>query len=448
MPPKSSRSELPTPLARRVFHSSGRPLPLSVLVSIAIQGLNAVTGVLLARALGPSGRGELTAAFLWPWILALVVSFGVMEAATYRTAKAPEAAGVVLGTSLVIAAGQSLIAIAVGAGLIPLVLSGHDSSVVWAGLAFLSHIPFYLAGAYAGYVLNGIDEFRVFQAYRFGLTAVAAVGIVALAAVGSLSVTLAIAAYVFAHAVVAVATVWAALVRIGRPSVDRAVGRELLSFGVKSHSSTVPTLLNQRLDQLVVSVVLSSTSLGLYAVAVTLSSLTSAVGASVLLVALPAVARGRSDPQRLEISRRYVSGALLISTVVTAPLVVFAPQLIELFFGSDFRSAGDVSRIVLVATVALATGRALNAALKGVNRPLDAGIAELGALGITVIALAALLPAFGLIGAGLASLLAYTASTVWMARKLRRALGARRTVDLFIPERSLLSLRRTGSGQQ
>jgi enterobacterial common antigen flippase len=80
------------------------------------------------------------------------------------------------------------------------------------------------------------------------------------------------------------------------------------------------------------------------------------------------------------------------------------------------------ARILIVGAVALSTGRALAGVLKGVGRPLDAGLADGAALVVTAVGLAVLLPAFGLVGAAAASVLAYTASAALMLRLAARAL--------------------------
>jgi O-antigen/teichoic acid export membrane protein len=70
----------------------------------------------------------------------------------------------------------------------------------------------------------------------------------------------------------------------------------------------------------------------------------------------------------------------------------------------------------------LATSRVIGTALKAINRPLDAGVAELVGLAVTAVSLAILLPLLGLMGAGLASVLAYAATMSWVAWKAMRAL--------------------------
>jgi O-antigen/teichoic acid export membrane protein len=138
---------------------------------------------------------------------------------------------------------------------------------------------------------------------------------------------------------------------------------------------------------------------------------------------LPAVARLAPGDERTAAARRFIAFTLLISAVLTIPFILFTGRLVTLFFGQSFNGATNVCRVLLVAAVVLSTTRAVAAILKAINRPLDAGIAETLALAVTVAALAALLPTMGIMGAGVASLLAYLVSFGFSIRQAARALG-------------------------
>ena len=232
-----------------------------------------------------------------------------------------------------------------------------------------------------------------------------------------------------------------------RLAFDRDVAGKLLGYGLRSHVSTASTNLNQRLDQLVISVFLAPAALGNYVVAVTLSSFTVLVGHSVGMSALPLVARHEPGPDRTAAARRLVRMTLVLSLLVTIPLLAFTSTFITTFFGEDFRGATDVCRVLLVASVVYSTGRALDAVLKGVGRPLDAGNAEVAALLVTIAGLATLLPALGLMGAGITSLVAYFVATAWMARMAGRRLDVTVT-SLLTPTREEVRLlvQRTRAG--
>src|SRR6266508_5481689 len=104
---------------------SGRPLTASLGASLAVQALNVMTGVLLARALGPAGRGELTAVMLWPTLLAAVGSLGMAEAVTYHLAGRAFAPDRVVGAGLAVALAQSAVLLATSAAVVSVALAHY-----------------------------------------------------------------------------------------------------------------------------------------------------------------------------------------------------------------------------------------------------------------------------------------------------------------------------------
>lgn len=411
-----------------------RPLTASFSVSLAIQAANVVTGIILARTLGPHDRGALAAVILWPSLLATVGSLGLPEAVTYYAARAGARHKTLLGTSLAIASVESVAMVLIGILLIPVVLGHLGAGTVRLALIFLAFVPINLFTLALMGILNGLQRFTAFHALRAIVVLVAAAAVVALAAAGSLRPATAALAYLGANA----ATLLAATILLVREGelgfcVSRRTAKDLLSFGLRSQTSGVSSILNERLDQLVISTVLAPAKLGLYVVAVTLTSLISLVGSSVAMVALPVLARLRSAPEQIAPARRLIALTLGLSTLVAVPMTVFAPQLVELFFGRSFRAAEGPARILLVAAVLLSTSRALGAILKALGRPLQAGLADAIALVVTVTTLAALLPLLGLVGAAVSSLLAYGVSLAWMVDRAARALGVR-PLQLFLSE--------------
>jgi O-antigen/teichoic acid export membrane protein len=208
-----------------------------------------------------------------------------------------------------------------------------------------------------------------------------------------------------------------------RPRFDREFAGGLFGFAVRSHTSNVSSLFNERLDQLVISVFLAPAQLGLYVIAVTLTSLTNLVGQSVSMIALPMVTAEQAGPARAAMVRRYVRLTLLVATALTVPVVVLTPALIDAFFGHAYAPAATVTRVLLVAAVVLTTTRLVQSTLKAAGRPLEAGISEFVALGATLASLAILVPWLGILGAGIASLLAYSVRAAWTANRAANALG-------------------------
>lgn len=413
--------------------ATARSLGLSFGVSLAIQVLNVVTGVLLARALGPEGRGELVAVVLWPSVVAALGSLGVSEAVTFHAARGTLGLGALVGTTVALTAAQSALLVGIGAVAIPLALSSHDPTVVDTAYLYLAFVPLNLLTLGLLGVLNGLHRFRAFHTLRLLVIGASTVALISLWAAGELTVRNAAFAYLAANAATLVATAAAvARGRVGSLSVSRPLLGELLRFGAKSHTSNVSALLNERLDQLVISIFLAPARLGLYVVAVTVTSLTTLIGSSVSLVALPTIARARDDEERRRLACRLTRLTVVASVAITVPLLVLAPTLIELVFGAGFRSAGDAARVLLAAAILLSVSRVLGAVLKAANRPLDAGVAEALSLVATTAALAVLLPWLGILGAAIASLIAYGVGIAWYARRAARALDTS-VLSLLLP---------------
>jgi O-antigen/teichoic acid export membrane protein len=431
-------TQLRTLLGTAASAGDRRPLSLSFASSGAIQALNVVTGVLLARALGPAGRGEFAAVMLWPGLFATVGALGVGEAITYHAARGTSAPGTLVGSALALGAAQATVLTAGAAVTIGRVLGHQGADARAAAQVYLAYIPLSFLCTYLLSVLGGLRRFAAFQALRALVIALTALGLVALAAAGTLAVRTAVLVYLGANLVTALAAVVALRLWKLRLEVDPGLVRGLLSFGARSHGGNVASMLNERLDQLVMSVFLPPVSLGLYVVAVTMTSVTGLVGGSAATVALPSVASADSAGERVRQARHLVGVTLLASVAVTVPVIAALPWLIRTFFGDAYAAAAGPGRVLLLAAVALSAGRVLGALLRAVGRPLDAGLAELFALVATVLGLVLLLPALGLAGAAFTSLGAYLLSSGWMAGRVARALGVS-PARLLLPGREARS---------
>lgn len=400
-----------------------RVLGASFVVSALIQVFNIGTGVILARTLGPAGRGALAAALLWPMLFGAIALVGVMEAATYHAARNTAPVGTLVGSGLVLVAAQAIVFSALCAAVLPVALGQQSHGALQAGFVYLAYIPINVTGLFLAGVLNGQRRYASFQTVRITVIVLTAVLIIALWVLGVLTVLHAVMVYIAASGLTTLLA-WLITVRdVERLRFSRAVARELFRYGIRSHASTVSAQFNERLDQLVISVFLTSSSLGIYVIAVTMTSATYLVGNSVAYVALPEIARLSPGEPRTRLARRFLQLTLLCSALVSLPVVLFPKPLIDFFFGHAFTSSAVIARVLVIAVVVLGANRVLEAILRAVGRPLDAGIAEFIALGATFVGLAVLLPLLGLMGAAAASLLAYSVSSAWMLRRASITLG-------------------------
>ena len=164
-----------------IRRQAARPVASSLAATAFIQLLGVLTGVLLARALGPSGRGALAAVVLWPTMLWTVGGLGVVDSVTFVSARqtAPERS--IVSTSLALAVVQSVVLILIGLVLVPIVLARQEASVVRDCMIFLASIPTSLVALYLASVLNGTHRFVAFDMVWVAVFVGDAVGLVILA---------------------------------------------------------------------------------------------------------------------------------------------------------------------------------------------------------------------------------------------------------------------------
>jgi len=225
---------------------------------------------------------------------------------------------------------------------------------------------------------------------------------------------------------------WSRLARRGffrdaeHPSKDLA--REIAGYGLRAQTGGVITLLNLRLDFILLSLLTGPGVLGVYAIASRFAELVRIPGMSLTYVLYPRFARaGRA--RATESARRVVVKAGLLTAATVAPLWVGAALVIPAFYGSEFEPAVLPARIILLGLVLNGVGAVVTAFLYGIGRPGLNSVAMGVGLVATVALDLALIPAFHASGAAVASAVAYALSSlvlVWfLVRESRsdRAVG-------------------------
>lgn len=418
--------------------SAGRAIKSNLRASLILQFLNVISGIELARGLGLTGRGELAAAMLWPTVIGAIATLGLEESMTYHVARERRNAGRLLGSALMLCAIQATVFTVLTLIAVPLALHRHDDATITAGLIYSGYVGIAIFALALNGTLNGLHRYGSYNAARMSIGFALVGAQTVLLIIGEFSLGVLIPAFMGCY--VACMLFDIALVRRANPGkleADRQLARRIFAYGIRSSTSTTGAFLNQRLDQLVISIFLTSAELGLYVVAITFTLFTPMLGGSIAVAALPNLARLHDPAERAQLARRLVSLTLVASIVVSLPIIALAPQLIELFFGEEYSAGVNITRLTAIASIAYATTRALEAVLRGIGRPLAAGLAEFVALGATVVGLATLLPLIGLIGAAWASLLAYSTAGAWMAWRISSLVDVP-VWQLLIPDREAI----------
>src|SRR5437667_12133073 len=138
----------------------------------------------------------------------------------------------------------------------------------------------------------------------------------------------------------------------------------LLSLGLKTRLSEVTVFVNQRADQLLLSVFVSPRPLGLYVVSVTVTSLVGVFPRAIGLVTY-ATGSNASPSDAGRIISRSLRASLLWLGAGWSLLFVIVPSLIPLAFVRAFAGPVLACRILLPLIVGLGLGHALYAVARG-----------------------------------------------------------------------------------
>lgn len=384
-----------------------RHIFITFMSNIGMTLLGLLTGVLLARTLGPTGRGLMTTVLIWPTMLVWAggLSFGYGN--IYYGAAEPESrkrlfansvyVSLVLGTAVGVAAAFIL------PHFLRLTLPQH--LLLTVSLCTLS------VGIWSDYAVSILQSARLFKHLAIVRTAspfVVAVGLLSLWLIHALTVTTAIIV-TWLGSWVQTSLVLQILYRhgwIGFQMDQRLLFRSL-SYGSRIHIGTLAGLANGRLDQLLMTALVTPKALGIYAFSVTLSELLKQVSLAVSTVLFPQLSEAESEGKRHIMAARATRWTMLVSTASAVLLYFACPLIIHLLWGDRFAAAVPVVRVLLPGTVALCLSNTMGVGLYGDGKALVGTWAEIACLLVMAPLLWLLLPRMGIFGAGLASTCGY-----------------------------------------
>jgi O-antigen/teichoic acid export membrane protein len=215
-----------------------------------------------------------------------------------------------------------------------------------------------------------------------------------------------------------VATLVLAWVRLARrrffvgaisPSVD--LSRSIAGYGLRAQIGGIVTLLNLRLDFLLINVLTGPAVLGVYAIASKFAELLKIGPLALTYVLYPKYARESQAAAAVKV-RKLLPQAGVLTAAAIIPLWFAATYLIPALYGSDFRGAIAPAHIILLGLALQGIAAVVTAFLYGIGRPgLNSWGMTVG-LAVTVVLDLLLIPRFGAVGAATASAAAYATSTL------------------------------------
>lgn len=403
----------------------------SIVCSFAVILLSIPTSIILARFLGPQGKGEITFLLLFVAQIAQLFSCGVDVALTHyggqRCWDMGRLASWSLGLGLGLGSGAAVTAL-----LVVLIVPSHllfaSTPVVLMSLAVAIVIPVGFLRSVIR-VSGRIIEDRALDVMTRAINLLAVGALVAC----GFGVTGALYGFLIGSMFLALAVTCIARtsgIVTGYAKYDRQVWQALLRYGMKWHVGDVIQQLNYRLDFYLVAYLLGAASLGIYAVAVTFAEslwiVPNALG-PVIMQRMSQV--GPRDPARrsnslasLVLVTRMTSMALM---AVAVGYLIVGSSLITVLFGESFSSAYAALATLLPGAWAVGVSKGIASALAGRGYPHLRAYAAMVVAPLALILDLFLIPSWGILGAAAASSTAYGAFLLVIMVLYQRTTGDR-----------------------
>jgi O-antigen/teichoic acid export membrane protein len=388
--------------------------------NVASAGTAGIAGVILARALGPTARGEYAAVTSWFGVALMVGGMGQPAALCYYVARQPQRAREYVATSRAMMLTTGTVTLA--AGLLLASLLAHGNAVVTLGyrIAFGASIAAFIGASYT-FSLQARDLHR-WNVVRVSQPVLSMIAIIALWRLKLLTLDVALIVLTVTM-VLQLAWAYASCRRVGLAPGHARAGliRPLLVYGAAQIAALTPALLNADLDQLILSQTVPAADLGRYAIAVSLTQLPIPVVSAIGNVAFPRLASQRGTTSAtLRLQRKAILGSAGLAVAMLVPLAALAPWFVPLVFGAAYRGVVPLLWILTPGTVFLSCGQVVSDLLRGRSHPSTVAWAQGFAAIFTVALLLALLPVVGVPGAAIASTVAYGVAFFAMLRRLLR----------------------------
>ena len=396
----------------------GRSVARTAGFNVAATAAAGLGGVILARAFGPTLRGDYAAITAWFTVVQMVGAMGQPAALCYYVARDPLNAPDYVATSRALMLATGTFALLAGILLAPLLAHGNAQVTFGYRIVFGASLVTFVGASYT-FALQARDLHR-WNVVRLSQPVLALIVTIVLWRLRLFTLETAL-----------LSLAGTLLLQLGwsyrccrqtglAPGRARApLVRPLAVYGVAQIAASTPALLNTQLDQLVLSQTVPPADLGRYAIAVTLTTLPIPLVAAIGNVAFPRLAaQSAVTSATLRLQRVAVLGSAGLAAAMLAPLALTAYWLVPLIFGAGYRGAVPLLWILTPGALFLACGQVVGDLLRGRKRPIFVAWAQGLAAVFTVILLLALLPLVGVAGGAIASTVAYGISLAAMLRYL------------------------------
>lgn len=390
------------------------------------------TGVILARSLGPEGRGGWALLLLNIVLLTLICNLGTPESSIYFIGSKKKKKEEILFSLLTFSLGMVVLVFTLNFLLFSLganfLFQSFPREFFWYSM--LAILP-QAVNTQMRHFLLGIKSVVRYNILNMLETVLLLMLIIILTSSDMLTLENVLRSYVLVNLINLLAhiimvkkyLVWSAFFS----SVKGAVIKENVRNGVAYFFTGMGGFWSQRLNILLIEIYTNVHVVGLYTVALAFPNLIANIPNQVALILYPYVSGLDEKTNKKEFTSLVVKASLMLTLLIALPLLFFGDYLILLVYGDKFVGLQLPLTFLLFAMIFEGIGSLIFNYFAGIGKPIYGSYQFLVSIGFLLIFGIILIPSMGIVGAAISKMIAGVASASFL-------------IYLFVKNGSLIGL--------
>lgn len=416
------------------MHFGQKVLETAIVQGVALVGLFGIN-IIVARTLGPAGKGALSLVTYVPSVLFAVSNFGLYFSNSYFWGRKNESIHKLVTNSVIFSIFISIITAILFIGLYPtfqhVFFEGIDPRLMFFALIA---VPFLQVDTTFDNFLLMREKVRFYNWVSLLKIGLQIVLVIVLLVGLHRGIYAALAAWIFAQ-------VFSIVLTAARVFIDEKIHYDFdlrllfrtIVFGLKGYIGNMIYFLNKRLDLVLVAAFLSLHDVGIYSVALALGEVLFQLPTAVTSMLFPRVSVS-TDEESNDFTPRIFRNTLLLMIIVGIVTVVVAAPFVSLFFGEQYNGAIVPLYIVVPGIVLVGATSVLGNDLAGRGKLVVHSTIAGCALVLNLVLNSILIPAFGLNGAAFGSTISFSLISIFTVM-LFKAITKTRYRNLLLPRR-------------
>jgi len=391
----------------------------NIFITSVTQILQLIAGIgasiVIARCLGPEGKGIYSLAILFFALLINFTDFGIGPASVFYIGRGKYPLKEVLGADIIFSILISFFTTIVG--IIIIFFFGekifHGVPIEYLVLIMIV-VPFWFFLSFINYILLGLQKFKKFNFIKLIVPFISLILVVFLLLSHQINVRTVIITQIISYFIAC----FVLFFQVKKEttglffSLNKNIFRDFFSYGIKNYLGNIFSFFHYKVDMFLINIFLNPLAVGFYSIAVGMAQQIWFVSESAGMVLFPRVSSETSEKKLKEFTPLVCRNILFVTLLLAIFLFVIGRWLIILLYSEQFFNSVLPFQILLIGT-AMISGRTILANdLYGRGKPMLNAYITGSAVILNIILNILWIPKFGIAGAAWAASVSYTVSSI------------------------------------